>query len=101
MRDVNDRATGWTKTCFFPAVDFDRKGWQEDARAFLETCRAAGIPAVLERSRSGRSGDIWLFSEETCYALTRGVLVSAAGAAAAGETQSPRLIAKSTSSTRL
>ena len=42
------------ETCFFLAVDFDKEGWREDAGAFLETCRAIGIPAVLERSRSGQ-----------------------------------------------
>jgi len=44
------------ETCFFLAVDFDKEGWHEDARAFLETCSAMGIRAALERSRSGRGG---------------------------------------------
>src|SRR5712692_1190661 len=48
------------ETCFFLAVDFDKEGWHEDAAAFLETCRGRGIPAVLERSRSGRGGHVWL-----------------------------------------
>ena len=39
------------ETCFFLAVDFDKEGWREDAGAYLETCRAMGITAVLERSR--------------------------------------------------
>ena len=29
------------ETCFFLAVDFDKEGWREDSRAFVETCRAA------------------------------------------------------------
>src|SRR5580692_1610028 len=41
------------ETCFFLAVDFDKEGWRDDAAAFLETGRGMGIPAVLERSRSG------------------------------------------------
>jgi hypothetical protein len=30
------------ETCFFLAVDFDKKSWGEDARAFLETCHSLG-----------------------------------------------------------
>ena len=56
------------ETCFFLAVDFDKEGWREDAGAFLETCRAMGIPAVLERSRSGHGGHVWLFFEEAVTA---------------------------------
>ena len=52
------------ETCFFLAVDFDQKNWQEDAQAFLETCRRMALPASLERSRSGNGGHIWLFFEE-------------------------------------
>ena len=44
------------ETCFFLAVDFDKTGWCEDATAFLETCRRLDLPAVIERSRSGRGG---------------------------------------------
>ena len=38
--------------------------WREDAGAFLETCRRLGLPAALERSRSGNGGHVWLFFEE-------------------------------------
>lgn len=31
------------ETCFFLAVDFDKEGWIEDSRAFMETCRALGF----------------------------------------------------------
>jgi len=41
------------ETCWFLAADFDKKTWQEDSAAFLETCREMGIFATLERSRSG------------------------------------------------
>ena len=40
--------TGWLL-----AVDFDKKTWQEDAVTFLKTCFELGVPASLERSRSG------------------------------------------------
>jgi superfamily II DNA or RNA helicase len=52
------------ETCFFLAVDFDKAGWREDATAFLETCTRLGLPAALERSRSGKGGHVWLFFEE-------------------------------------
>jgi len=52
------------ETCFFLAVDFDKGGWLEDSTAFMETCRRMNVPAVLERSRSGRGGHVWLLFEE-------------------------------------
>src|SRR5438093_3808049 len=58
------------ETCFFLAADFDKQGWREDAVAFLETCRAMGIPAVLERSRSGHGGHVWFFFEEAVTAAS-------------------------------
>jgi superfamily II DNA or RNA helicase len=50
-------------TCWFLAVDFDKKSWQDDAVAFLETCREIGVSAALERSRSGNGGHVWIFFE--------------------------------------
>jgi superfamily II DNA or RNA helicase/very-short-patch-repair endonuclease len=52
------------ETCFFLAIDFDKAGWREDATAFLESCHRLDVSAVLERSRSGRGGHVWLFFEE-------------------------------------
>jgi superfamily II DNA or RNA helicase len=51
------------ETCRFLAVDFDKMAWQEDATAFLATCRELKVPAALERSRSGNGGHIWIFFE--------------------------------------
>lgn len=34
----------------------------EDAAEFLRTCSEMGIPAALERSRSGRGGHVWRFA---------------------------------------
>lgn len=58
------------ETCWFLAADFDKKTWAEDAGAFLETCRRRGIAAVLERSRSGNGGHIWIFFCEPVPART-------------------------------
>jgi len=50
-----------TRTCVFLAADFDRSNWLGDAQAFLEACDEFGVPAYLERSRSGRGGHVWIF----------------------------------------
>jgi hypothetical protein len=58
------------ETCWFLAVDFDKASWQDDAAAFLETCRELGVSAALERSRSGNGGHIWIFFERAISAST-------------------------------
>ncbi|MEI7773685.1 MAG: DEAD/DEAH box helicase family protein, partial [Verrucomicrobiota bacterium] len=52
------------ETCWFLAADFDKEGWQEDALAFVRTCKASGIPVALERSRSGKGGHVWIFFQD-------------------------------------
>lgn len=52
------------ETCWFLAMDFDKKNWQEDASAVMHVCRDNHIPAALERSRSGNGGHIWIFFTE-------------------------------------
>jgi hypothetical protein len=52
------------ETCWFLALDFDKKSWQDDAAAFLETCGEMQIPAALERSRSGNGAHVWVFFEK-------------------------------------
>ena len=51
-------------TCRFLAVDFDGETWRRDADAYLAACRMKGVPAALERSRSGNGAHVWLFFEE-------------------------------------
>ena len=51
------------ETCWFLAVDFDKKTWKEDAAAFRATCRELDVPAALERSRSRNGAHIWIFFE--------------------------------------
>lgn len=51
------------ETCWLLAVDFDKSTWQDDALAFVSTCAKKGVPAYLERSRSGNGGHVWIFFE--------------------------------------
>ena len=48
-------------TCHFLAADFDEAEWREDAKAFFQSCRELGVPAVLEISRSGNGAHAWIF----------------------------------------
>lgn len=57
------------ETCWFLAADFDKTGWQEDARAFLRVCNEWNVGAALERSRSGRGGHVWIFFAEAIPAV--------------------------------
>jgi superfamily II DNA or RNA helicase len=62
------------ETCWFLAADFDKATWQDDVRAFLHTCAEWKVPAILERSRSGRGGHVWIFFEAPLPArLARGL----------------------------
>jgi hypothetical protein len=58
------------ETCWFLAVDFDKKTWEYDSFAFLATCQQLNIPAALERSRSGKGGHIWIFFDRALPAIT-------------------------------
>jgi len=58
------------ETCWFLAVDFDKKTWTDDSRAFLDTCQELNVPAALERSRSGNGGHVWIFFEHAIPANT-------------------------------
>lgn len=49
------------ETCWLLAADFDKKSWQEDVAAFVDTCRQHGAPVAIERSRSGNGAHAWFF----------------------------------------
>jgi len=58
-------------TCWFVAADFDEAAWKDDVLAFSETCRNAGLPVAVERSRSGNGAHAWFFFAEpisACHA---------------------------------
>jgi len=56
------------ETCFLLAADFDKDSWREDAGTFVETCCQMQLPVLLERSRSGAGGHVWLFFKEAIAA---------------------------------
>jgi superfamily II DNA or RNA helicase len=47
--------------CWFLACDLDGRTWQRDALALLEAGNEHGVPAALERSRSGSGAHVWVF----------------------------------------
>lgn len=47
--------------CWFVAVDFDKKDWQEDVSAYATTARRFGLTPAVERSRSGNGAHVWFF----------------------------------------
>jgi superfamily II DNA or RNA helicase len=51
------------ESCWFLAADFDKASWQADVTAFFQTCAEWNVSAVVERSRSGRGGHVWIFFE--------------------------------------
>ena len=52
-----------TEETWFLAIDFDKSDWHQDAVAYLNTCRKWGVPAAMERSRSGNGAHVWTFFE--------------------------------------
>lgn len=56
-------------TSFFIAADFDEANWMESILKLYSVCQEIGLPAVIERSRSGNGGHLWLFFEENIPAF--------------------------------
>lgn len=48
-------------TSWFIAADFDKENWSDECQVFMKVCKEQGIPAYLERSRSGKGGHVWIF----------------------------------------
>ena len=56
------------ETCWFLAVDFDKKCWMADSKAFLQTCHHFHVSAIVERSRSGNGAHVWTFFDRPVLA---------------------------------
>ncbi len=62
---------------WFLVADFDKENWKTEAKSFIESCEAKGIPAYLERSRSGNGGHVWIFFEQSYPAIrSRRIFIS-------------------------
>src|SRR4030095_11884505 len=56
--------------CWLLAADFDKQSWADDAAAFVDTCRAMGLPLAIERSVCGEGAHVWFFFTEPVLAST-------------------------------
>ncbi len=57
------------ETCYFLAVDFDKRDFQKDILTFQTSCEVHNIPVSLEISRSGKGAHAWIFFEDKISAL--------------------------------
>ena len=66
--------------CKFLAMDFDSHSstnqtvWKDDILAIHKTFSDVGINSYIEISRSGNSGHLWIFFEETISAIDEKIL---------------------------
>ncbi len=62
------------ETCWFLAVDFDKRSWMSDVAAFRDAARSKGVSLAVERSRSGNG-----FSPIGAAALSDGARLTPRG----------------------
>ena len=62
--------------CRLVVADFDDGTWADDARAFAATCADAGVPALMEISRSGEGAHAWVFFDGPVPAIDARRLVA-------------------------
>ena len=64
-------------TSWFIAADFDKENWADECRNLIGAFKDLGIPAYLERSRSGNGGHVWIFFDQAYPAVkSRGILIT-------------------------
>lgn len=64
-------------TSWFIVADFDKQNWMEESKIFEAACHKKGIPAYLERSRSGKGGHVWIFFNQAYPAIrSRKIVIS-------------------------
>lgn len=56
------------ETCNFIAIDFDKKDWENSIKSLYLVCKENKIDALVERSRSGNGGHLWIFFSESVSA---------------------------------
>lgn len=59
----------------FIAADFDKENWQQESTNLVRLCKELGVPAYLERSKSGSGAHVWVFFEEKYPALKSRVIM--------------------------
>ncbi|MCF6146072.1 MULTISPECIES: TOTE conflict system archaeo-eukaryotic primase domain-containing protein [Pseudoalteromonas] len=50
------------------ATDFDKEDWIHCVKAFAEACDFYKVPHIIERSRSGNGGHVWIFFSQAVEA---------------------------------
>lgn len=69
-------------TTYILAADFDKEDWFRAVKAVSEACDLYQVPHIIERSRSGNGGHVWIFFSQAVEAakarkLGNGLLVKA------------------------
>lgn len=57
------------ESTWFLAIDFDKSGWSDDVLAVVHSCHSLGVPAAIERSRSGEGAHLWIFFRQPLPAV--------------------------------
>ena len=55
-------------TCYFLAIDFDEDDWFDAMLSVYRVAKRYGIDSLMERSKSGNGGHLWIFFDNNIYA---------------------------------
>lgn len=55
-------------TCYLLAIDFDEDDWFDAMLSVYRVAKRNGIDALMERSKSGNGGHLWVFFDNNIYA---------------------------------